>query len=478
MENQGLTPEQFFAKLFREEDYRDARSQAAASRQRFGSKEYYACLFGNGPGCGPDEMAESGTCGFNPAAPAHGRPEASDGAVVQFPDTDLLRITIKRDSEGRILRKIETETHGGSKTTYDYVYDDAGRLALVLRNGMETERYEYDKAGRRIAGTSEAFGMRPVTLEYDGMRLTRCGDTTYGYAADGTLRDRHDSGGTTWFLYAGDTGLDGAVLPDGRTFSWQANGTTGQPLVKHEGDTPVERYRWRDLVRLERHDDLRRGTSQHYHYAEGSRLPHAMTEYQGGQSASYTLGYDQVGTLKAVADMDGKLVKQRQYDSFGNLLNDTTPNWFIPIGFAGGVHDRDTGLVRFGRRDYDPQCGRFVAQDPLGDTGGDHDLYEYCVDDPVNLIDPNGLKWLGAFTSAIRRGIGKMAAMFNFTDSAGKAIQDINEIQSRGQNATRNISADPEGAYHELEKVSDDYLKFYEHKLHHVVKDGAKAVYK
>lgn len=310
--------------------------------------------------------------------------------MVQFPDTDLLRITIKRDSEGRILRKIETEAHGGSKTTYDYVYDDAGRLALVLRNGMETERYEYDKAGRRIAGTSEAFGMRPVTLEYDGMHLTRCGDTTYGYAADGTLRDRHDAGGTTWFLYAGDTGLDGAVLPDGRTFSWQTNGTTGQPLIKHEGDTPVERYRWRDLVRLERHDDLRRGISQHYHYAEGSRLPHAMTEYQGGQSASYTLGYDQVGTLKAVADMDGKLVKQRQYDSFGNLLYDTTPNWFIPIGFAGGVHDRDTGLVRFGRRDYDPQYGRFVAQDPLGDTGGDHDLYEYCVDDPINAVDPTG----------------------------------------------------------------------------------------
>ena len=124
------------------------------------------------------------------------------------------------------------------------------------------------------------------------------------------------------------------------------------------------------LARLERHDDLRRGISQHYHYAEGSRLPHAMTEYQGGQSASYTLGYDQVGTLKTVADMDGKLVKQRQYDSFGNLLHDTTPNWVIPIGFAGGVHDRETGLVRFGRRDYEPQCGRFVAQDPLGDTGG------------------------------------------------------------------------------------------------------------
>ncbi|MEW5774193.1 MAG: RHS repeat-associated core domain-containing protein [Thermodesulfobacteriota bacterium] len=44
------------------------------------------------------------------------------------------------------------------------------------------------------------------------------------------------------------------------------------------------------------------------------------------------------------------------------------------LGFAGGLRDRDTGFVRFGRRDYDPGIGRFVAQDPAGDTGGDHDL--------------------------------------------------------------------------------------------------------
>jgi uncharacterized protein RhaS with RHS repeats len=48
--------------------------------------------------------------------------------------------------------------------------------------------------------------------------------------------------------------------------------------------------------------------------------------------------------------------------------------------------------VRFGHRDYDPEEGRFNAQDPLGDTGGDHDPYEYCVDDPVNAVDPRGLR--------------------------------------------------------------------------------------
>jgi len=63
----------------------------------------------------------------------------------------------------------------------------------------------------------------------------------------------------------------------------------------------------------------------------------------------------------------------------------------IPFGFAGGLHDRDTGLVRFGYRDYDPDTGRWTAKDPIGFAGGDSDLYGYCVNDPVNGFDPSGL---------------------------------------------------------------------------------------
>ena len=73
------------------------------------------------------------------------------------------------------------------------------------------------------------------------------------------------------------------------------------------------------------------------------------------------------------------------------LDGETSPEIALPLGFAGGFVDRHTGFVRFGFRDYDPQVGRFTAQDPIGYTGGDHDLYDYCVDDPVSFIDPEGL---------------------------------------------------------------------------------------
>ena len=93
-----------------------------------------------------------------------------------------------------------------------------------------------------------------------------------------------------------------------------------------------------------------------------------------------------------VATYNGRLVQYLQYNSFGNVLERSGLDLRLPLGFAGGVVDRDTGLVRFGYRDYDPDVGRFIAPDPLGDTGGDHYPWEYCVDDPVNMVDPLGLQ--------------------------------------------------------------------------------------
>ncbi|MCB9757829.1 MAG: RHS repeat-associated core domain-containing protein [Candidatus Omnitrophica bacterium] len=102
--------------------------------------------------------------------------------------------------------------------------------------------------------------------------------------------------------------------------------------------------------------------------------------------------YDQVGSLRAVYDATGAIVKRIDYDSFGNIIADTNPTFTVPFGFAGGLDDRDIGLVHFGFRDYDPATGRWTAKDPIGFAGGDVDVYGYVLNDPVNLIDPFGLE--------------------------------------------------------------------------------------
>jgi len=54
------------------------------------------------------------------------------------------------------------------------------------------------------------------------------------------------------------------------------------------------------------------------------------------------------------------------------------------------LYDRQTGLVRFGARDYDPETGRWTCKDIIGFNGGSTNLYGYVYNDPINLIDPVG----------------------------------------------------------------------------------------
>ena len=79
----------------------------------------------------------------------------------------------------------------------------------------------------------------------------------------------------------------------------------------------------------------------------------------------YYLAYGEAGFLRSVADASGNVVKRIAPDSFGNIILDTDPSLEIPFGFAGGLYHVDTGLVRFGYRDYDPDTGRWTAKDRI-----------------------------------------------------------------------------------------------------------------
>jgi len=45
----------------------------------------------------------------------------------------------------------------------------------------------------------------------------------------------------------------------------------------------------------------------------------------------------------------------------------------------------------------DAYTGKWTAKDPIGFSGGDSNLYGYVLGDPVNFIDPTGLKKGGLF---------------------------------------------------------------------------------
>ena len=150
----------------------------------------------------------------------------------------------------------------------------------------------------------------------------------------------------------------------------------------------------------------------------------------------------------------------------------------LPAGrpAANGLTDPDTGLARFGWRDYDPAVGRFTAPDPLGDTGGDHDLYDYCVDDPVGSVDPAGLK-----EENVKKGanfLQKMAPIWAPHDSpeydyAVREITRPSEELGRGMAGVDGPSIDPIVGI--LRFFIPDFKKNYDEIMEDARKKGVKS---
>ncbi|MGE4470488.1 MAG: RHS repeat-associated core domain-containing protein [Desulfovibrio sp.] len=164
-------------------------------------------------------------------------------------------------------------------------------------------------------------------------------------------------------------------------------------------------------------------------------------------------------------------VKEVLYDSFGRILNDTNPAMCVPLGFGFGLHDRDTGWVRMGWRDYDPETGRFTALDPIGYAGGDSDLYGYCVDDPVNLVDNWGLSAAAVYPGApllspaahpvfqpgtLENDVfvkGALDALRGAKEGAGKAA---GQLVDWAQDAWEDINPKAKGKFEAYEPVDYD----------------------
>jgi RHS repeat-associated protein len=302
----------------------------------------------------------AGTSTTTIAPTAFGEPESCDaGAYAE---------TYTRDDSGRITGK--TEQRGAATTTYVYDFDAADRLSKVTRNGVAAD-YTYDANGNRLTGPGQA-------LTYDAQdRITSPG---YAYAPSGELETapgaeyEYDALGALTKATVGTKVITYAIDPAGRRVAEGGDSTTKRRFLYGRGLGPLAEL------------DAGNTVVSRFIYATHSNVPDLMVK--GGKT--YRIVTDQVGSPRAVVDTaSGEVVQTMDYDAFGRVTADSNPH-FQPFGFAGGLYDVDTGLVRFGARDYDPKTGRFLAPDPLRFGGGDTNLYGYALADPVNLTDPSG----------------------------------------------------------------------------------------
>lgn len=125
-------------------------------------------------------------------------------------------------------------------------------------------------------------------------------------------------------------------------------------------------------------------------------MAHRSTMSEDGQESYYL--QDEMGSPIRLMDKDGDLKDSYGYDEFGQDLYGNQ-GVVQPFGYTGYQPDRITGTYYAQAREYRPELGRFAAVDTIkGFTAVSYTLneYGYCWNNPIGLIDADGLlpRWI------------------------------------------------------------------------------------
>ena len=286
------------------------------------------------------------------------------------------------DLRGRVTSVSETRA-GAKPVQTTYAYDSVGRLAGVSVGGTRVELDGYDAAGNRVTVKTQNG---TLAASYDDRdRLQSWGESRYVFRPDGQLASVTAGKATTSYTFDDFGHLRAATLFDGRKVEYLVD-AAGKRIGKKVDGTLEAGYLYRPDGSLAAQTDGSGAVVARFGYDDEGRL----TLVERG-STRYQVVTDRLGSPLLVIDAaTGKVADAITYDAWGNVTSDTKPG-FIPIGFAGGLRDPDTGLTLFGAREYDPQTGRWTGPDPIRYAGGDAILYRYVAGDPVNVTDPTGL---------------------------------------------------------------------------------------
>jgi RHS repeat-associated protein len=308
------------------------------------------------------------------------------GYTATIASAPLFQTSYVRDSLGRITEL--TEVVQGVTTVAAFSYDSAGRLETVRRDGTLTASYHYDANGNRLDLTTPN-GV--VSGSYDDQdRLTAYGTATYSYTANGELRTKTDGAATTTYTYDALGNLTQVALPDGTSIEYVID-PQNRRIGKRVNSALVQRFLWQGQLAPVAELDGTGTLVSRFVYGTRVNVPDYLVK--GGQT--YRLILDHLGSVRlAVNVVDGTVAQRLDYDEYGRVTQNTAPG-FQPFGYAGGLLDDQTGLVRFGARDYEPTSGRWTAKDLIGFSGGYANLYEYVDNDPVNFLDATGLQGIG-----------------------------------------------------------------------------------
>jgi RHS repeat-associated protein len=321
---------------------------------------------------------------------------AGDGMALTTTRDTLARLNAKKLAVGGADRFGETVAYDNAGrvrsttlagATRFYEYDARGELRKVhvgSATGQVVEEYSYDADGNR---TGAAYDGDPAEAAEYGPgtgRLTKRAGLDYTFDADGFLTKR----GPDTFAYDRGGDLLSATV-GGKTVTYDYD-ALGRRTARHEGGA-TERYLHGDPdnpLRITAWIDA--GGTLNVPRYDGDGTLFAIDR---GGSRVY-VATDHLGSPRLITDAAGTAVRTIEYDAFGKVTGGTG-SFDLPIGYAGGLSDPVTGLVRFGKRDYEPESGRWTAEDPTFFEGSPGNLYAYVGSNPTTLTDPTGLVCVG-----------------------------------------------------------------------------------
>jgi RHS repeat-associated protein len=264
-----------------------------------------------------------------------------------------------------------------------YSYDTANQLSGITYVSGSTSignlTYAYDNAGQRtqIGGTLAALALpaalASATYNADN-RLTNWAGTSLTYDANGNLT------GDGSLTYGWDSRNRLASLAGAATASFGYGALARRNGKTINGTATNFLYDGANAVQ-----ELASGTPT-ANLLTGLGIDEVFSRPDRRGTRSFVT--DALGTTVTLTNGVGAVMTSYAYEPYGNTTVSGEVNG-NPAQYTGREND-GTGPYYYRARYYHPGFSRFVAEDPVGFTGGDN-LYAYVNGNPISKIDPLGL---------------------------------------------------------------------------------------
>jgi len=127
-----------------------------------------------------------------------------------------------------------------------------------------------------------------------------------------------------------------------------------------------------------------------YTYLQGSAVDQVLAA-DSGSGVLWGLA-DHQGTIRDVVNNSGVVQNHIKYSSFGDIVSESNSSVDYRFSYTGREFDDETGLFYYRARYYDAANGKFISEDPKSFDAGDVNLYRYVGNNPMMMVDPEGME--------------------------------------------------------------------------------------